>query len=89
MFMKKITVHIPNMNSGNAKQIGESIDALSGVVAADASVAEGRIFAYAGDKLPQQAIISAMQSAGYHGSIEKEEYFDDMSDARRAMNETM
>ena len=86
--MKKVTVNVPNMNPGNAGQISEALNALSGVVAADAAVPEGRVFAYAGDKLSHQALLGALRGAGYQGTVEREEFFEDTNGANRAMTET-
>ncbi len=84
--MKKVTINVNGvLDKDAARQVSKSLNDLSGVVAADVSLPENRAFAYAGDKLSDQAIINAVQKAGFSGAIINEQYITDLDELNNSL----
>lgn len=74
--MKKITLQINSLlNEETADEISGSINDLSGVVAADVSMADRKAYAYSGDRLPKEVVAAAARKVGADAAIINEEYF--------------
>ena len=77
--MKKVTISIDGINSiENAKKLDRSLNELSGIVAADVSLAEDKAYVYAGDQLSQMSILKAVSRSGLAGMIDQEEYYSEV-----------
>lgn len=73
--MKKVTIQLNNTtNEEGSKKVGQALNDLSGVVAADVATVEQKAYVYAGDRLNGSTMIQAVQNAGYSGTIINEEY---------------
>lgn len=73
--MKKVTMNLDGvLTLDSAEKLNESLNNLSGIVAADISLSENKAYVYAGDQLTKQTITDTLGSAGHHVTIEREEY---------------
>lgn len=74
--MKKVTLQINGLtNEETADEISGSLNDLSGVVAADVSVANRQAYAYSGDRLPKEVVAAAARKVGVDAAVINEEYF--------------
>lgn len=79
--MKKVTISLDGVYMDErVKKVSRALNDLSGVVAADVSAAENTAFAYAGDKLSKNAIISAVNREGVNCTVTREDYLSGVED---------
>lgn len=81
--MKKITLSV----TGDGEKARSALDALSGVVAAD--TVGTTAYAYAGDRLSDEALIVAVENAGCHGAIVNTEYLSDVNAVNESIKSTI
>lgn len=81
--MKKVFLTVKNMQGEKAAHaVSGALNDLSGVVAAHAVPEANKAYAYAGDALAKEVMVSAVQKAGYEATAVNEEYLNDWNDLR-------
>ncbi len=72
--MKKVILEISGMSCDHCvKHVKESLDGLSGVVAADVTLSPGKAEVFAGEELNNAVLIGAVDEAGYSAKVLSEE----------------
>ena len=70
VFMREVTLRIENMHCGSCvKRVSQALEKVPGIQVGEVRVGAARV--HAPDGLPESALVSAVEKAGYQALIEK------------------
>ncbi len=84
--MKKTTLQLNGVQGAEeANKVGEALNNLSGVVAADIVIENQKAYAYSGDRLLKNVLTEAIGKTGYTAAVVQEEYLSDVSQFKNSL----